>query len=55
MRLKLKYCVVCGSENGHGMAMGSMNPLDGVRWCQDGSGKRGFTLAYFDAKTSKND
>jgi hypothetical protein len=55
MRLKLKYCVVCGSENGHGMAVGSMNPLDGVGWCQDGSGERSLALADLDAETSKND
>lgn len=55
MGLELKDRVVCGSKNGYGMAVGGMNPLDVVGWCEDCTGDGSFALVYLDAIASKDD
>ena len=55
MGLEFKDRLVGGPENGHGMAVGSMHPLDGVRRGQDGAREGGLALADVDAEAPKND
>jgi hypothetical protein len=55
MGLEFKDGLVCGSENGHGMTVGSMHPLDGVQRGQDGAREGGLALAYLDAEASEDD
>ncbi len=54
MGLQLKHRIICCPENGDGMAMGRMDPLDRVRWRQDGAGEGGFAFAHGDAVASKD-
>lgn len=55
MRMQLEDRVICCTQDGHCMAVGSMNPLHIVNWRQDGTSDCRFALADFDAKAPKDD